>query len=60
MAEEVKKLRFAGEFPGVIGTDTAVWFYDHRVTDFPDESFRAGLRSEHQMETCAVGMPAFL
>ena len=51
MAEEVQKLRFAGEFPGVIGTDTAVWFYDHRVSDFPDEVLcRCKVRD--QMVTC--------
>ena len=51
MAEKVKKLRFAGEFPGVVGTDTAVWFYDHRVSNFPDEVLcRCKVRD--QMVTC--------
>ena len=51
MAEEVQKLCFTGEFPGVVGTDTAVRFYDHRVSDFSDEVL-CRYKVRDQMVTC--------
>ena len=47
IAEEIGQIFLIFQFPGITGTDAAVWFYDDRITDFFDKSFRAGLILHH-------------